>query len=156
MGSMRPSIRAMAERDVEPVMAIQIASPEIAQWTPRDYLRAAQGEMAGWVAEESGRVAGFLVTREVLDEMEILNFAVVPDLRRRGVGTLLLDAALTLGRRLGAMKAYLEVRASNLAALQFYERHGFCATDRRRGYYIEPAEDAVVMTADLRDRTKIS
>lgn len=145
----RASIRAMAERDVDAVMQIQAACPEIAQWTQRGYLQAVQGEMAGWVAEESGSMAGFLVTRKVLDEMEILNLAVAPEVRRRGVATLLLDAALTLGRRLGAAKAYLEVRASNLTALHFYERRGFSATGRRRGYYIEPAEDAIVMSADL-------
>ncbi len=69
---------ASSHRDVEAILAIQAVSPEIAQWTMWDYERVAQGEMAGWVAEEAGEVIGFLIARQVVSDMEILNLAVPP------------------------------------------------------------------------------
>ncbi|HKV06168.1 MAG TPA: ribosomal protein S18-alanine N-acetyltransferase [Candidatus Acidoferrales bacterium] len=143
------SIRAIAEPDVASILAIQSASPEIAQWTTLDYTRVARGDMAGWVAEAKGEVAGFLVARRVASDLEILNFAVRPEARRTGIGKSLLQAALAWGGTFHARNALLEVRASNLAALRFYERSGFEVTGRRPRYYAAPIEDALVLTATL-------
>ncbi len=100
------TIRALEFRDVEAILAIQAACPEIAQWTAWDYDRVARGEMAGWVAEEGSQgavesdvevsveVAGFLVARRVSSDLEILNFAVESDWRRCGIGAALLSEAL--------------------------------------------------------------
>jgi ribosomal-protein-alanine N-acetyltransferase len=143
------NIRPVETRDVDAILAIQSACPGIAQWTPRDYTRVAGGEMAGWVAEEAGSVTGFLVARLVEDDLEILNFAVSADARRRGIGTSLLRAALAWGNSLGARQAHLEVRASNEAALCFYEGHGFAVTGRRPRYYSAPVEDALLLAATL-------
>ena len=78
--------RPIEENDVERILAIQAACPEIAQWTNWDYNRVARGEMAGWVVEEDGSVAGFIVARKIADEIEILNFAVATEMRERGIG----------------------------------------------------------------------
>jgi len=142
-------IRQTEARDVESILAVQSSSPEIAQWIALDYARVARGEMAGWVAEENEAVAGFLVARRIVSDLEILNFAVRPEARRRGVGTALLREAFAWGATFSAEKALLEVRASNLAALHFYDRHGFEVTGRRRRYYTAPIEDALVLTASL-------
>ncbi len=131
-------------------MAIQSACPEIAQWTARDYARVVQGDMAGWVAEEENEADGFIVARRVASELEILNFAVRPDVRKRGIGASLLGATLAWGETFQAEKAFLEVRASNLAALRFYERNRFEVTGRRPRYYSAPIEDALVLAAALR------
>jgi ribosomal-protein-alanine N-acetyltransferase len=147
IGTLR--LRPLEQRDVESVLAIQSACTEIAQWTMWDYSRVARGEMSGWVAEESDEVAGFLVARRVVTDIEILNLAVRPESRRHGTGTLLLRGALDWGRSLHTEKAMLEVRASNLAALKFYERFGFQASGRRPGYYTAPVEDALLLTASL-------
>ena len=136
-------------RDVEAILAIQSASPEIAQWTVRDYERVARGEMAGWVAEEAEELMGFLIARQVAGDLEVLNLAVRPEMRRRGVGTALLREVIDWGRSLQAECALLEVRVSNLAALQFYERHYFQATGRRTRYYTAPVEDALVLKLRL-------
>ena len=87
------AVRPLEPRDVEVVLAIQAASPEIAQWSRADYERVEAGEMAGWVAErisEQGArepvVVGFLVARNIPPEVEILNLAVVPSARHHGVG----------------------------------------------------------------------
>jgi ribosomal-protein-alanine N-acetyltransferase len=134
---------------VEAVVAIQSACPEIAQWTAWDYDRVARGEMAGWVAEQDGKIAGFLVARRVAADLEILNFAVRPDARRHGTGAALLHAALDWGNTFHAGKAMLEVRASNVGALRFYERFGFQTAGRRTQYYSAPIEDALLLTAPV-------
>jgi [ribosomal protein S18]-alanine N-acetyltransferase len=144
------SIRPIETRDLEFVMAIQSACPEIAQWTTRDYANAVQGTMSGWVAEEKSEVAGFIVARSAANELEILNFAVRPDTRHRGIGASLLREALAWGATFHAEKAFLEVRASNLAALRFYEHNRFEVTGRRPRYYSSPIEDALVLAAPLR------
>ncbi|MGB8525063.1 MAG: ribosomal protein S18-alanine N-acetyltransferase [Candidatus Acidiferrales bacterium] len=141
--------RLVENRDIDAILAIQTACPEIAQWTERDYERVARGEMAGWVGEEESSVLGFLVARRVVNEIEILNFAVLPDARGRGIGAILLKETLTWGATFGAVQAILEVRASNSAALRFYERHNFHVVGRRARYYNEPAEDALLLTVKV-------
>ena len=143
-------LRALELRDIEDVLAIQAASPEIAQWTLWDYDRVARGEMAGWIAEhENGKVAGFLVARRVANDLEILNFAVQPTQRRQGIGAALLESALGWAKSLELQQAFLEVRFSNLAALRFYESHNFEVTGRRPRYYTAPIEDALLLASPL-------
>lgn len=154
---------------MEAILAIQAACPEIAQWTAWDYDRVARGEMAGWVATQNSNVgaeiadedaaeligkgdvdvAGFLVARRLSTDLEILNFAVESDWRRCGIGAELLTAALQWAQTFQATQAILEVRASNLAALRFYERHKFEVVGRRPRYYTAPVEDALLLTAPL-------
>jgi [ribosomal protein S18]-alanine N-acetyltransferase len=143
------TIRALDSRDVEAILSIQAGCPEIAQWTAWDYDRVARGEMAGWVAEEEAEVAGFLVARRLSSELEILNFAVDAEWRRCGIGAWLLAEALQWAQTFQATQAILEVRASNLSALRFYERHKFEVVGRRPRYYTAPVEDALLLTATL-------
>jgi ribosomal-protein-alanine N-acetyltransferase len=142
----------MESRDIEAVLAIQIASSEAAQWIATDYDFANRPATSAWIAEQSSRTAGFIVVRHVLDEVEILNLAVQAESRRRGVATELLHVALQWGAENGANKAYLEVRASNTAAIRFYERHSFRASGRRPCYYSSPVEDAVILVSELRKK----
>lgn len=109
----------------------------------------ARGGMAGWVVEKGSGAVGFLVARRVLSDLEVLNFAVLPDSRRQGIGTELLRAALEWGASFHAESVILEVRASNAAALRFYERHNFRVTGRRPRYYAAPIEDALQLTCTL-------
>jgi ribosomal-protein-alanine N-acetyltransferase len=141
--------RPIEEADVERILAIQAACPEIAQWTRCDYDRVAHGEMAGWVAEEEKSVVGFIVARKIAKEIEILNFAVAPEMRARGIGAMLLQESLAWAKTFEATHAILEVRASNTAALRFYERHNFHVVGRRSRYYISPPEDALLLTAKI-------
>jgi ribosomal-protein-alanine N-acetyltransferase len=99
------------------------------------------------VAEDSlsGAVTGYSIALTVLDESEILNLAVDARLRGRGVGGLLLDAALEQLRERGATAAFLEVRESNDSARRLYASRGFTEISRRRKYYRNPAEDALVL-----------
>jgi ribosomal-protein-alanine acetyltransferase len=135
----------MDRRDIDAVVAIQTASPQSAQWGKADYDLADRAGTFGWVAENDKQIAGFLVVRQALDEIEILNMAVRLEFRRQGIGSKLFDTALQNAYKQGATKVYLEVRASNDPAIEFYKRHGFKMLGRRLQYYADPREDALVL-----------
>ena len=101
------------------------------------------------VALSGDRVVGYIGLIHVLDEGHISNIAVLPEYRRRGLGSALLKAVLTRAEKLGLARIYLEVRASNDAARAMYEKYGFSADGRRLRYYEEPVEDAILMTKIL-------
>ena len=97
------------------------------------------------LAEEDGAVLGYAVLSAVLDEGNLDNIAVAPEYRRRGVADALLGALTGFGRECLALLT-LEVRASNAPAIALYEKHCFRPVGRRRNYYSDPREDAVLMT----------
>jgi len=86
--------------------------------------------------------------RVVLDEVHVMNLAVASDARRRGLGRRLLVFALRSAARAGARVALLELRAGNEAALALYESLGFRQISRRRSYYRQPVEDALVLVLE--------
>jgi ribosomal-protein-alanine N-acetyltransferase len=99
--------------------------------------------------EKPDRVIAYLLFRLLEDEMHIMNLAVDPDYRRRGVAVFLLGYGLRLANKYGAKRAFLEVRASNHAAIKLYRKMDFCEAGRRQRYYLETQEDAVVMIYDM-------
>lgn len=132
-----PLIRPMRDSDAGAVARIQASTLEASQWDPRGYLA-----FDAFVVEVAGEVAGFLVMRRTApDEVEILNLAVAPAHRRRGLARLLLERA-ALGQ---PAALYLEVRESNRAAQALYRALGFTDCGRRPDYYQHPAEAAVLM-----------
>jgi ribosomal-protein-alanine N-acetyltransferase len=98
---------------------------------------------------ESFSILGFIAARLSSDELHINNMAVREAARQGGIGSQLLGAALEEGRRRGARRSFLEVRASNEAAQKLYGKCGFEVSGRRSHYYSDPVEDALVMTALL-------
>ena len=100
-------------------------------------------------AECGGEVVGYLMAWRTPDQLHILNVAVDPDRRRRGIAGALLEAALAVASREGLQEVTLEVRPGNAAALALYRRHGFAAAGLRPGYYADTGEDALVLTRDL-------
>lgn len=90
-------------------------------------------------------LAGYVIARVVADEADILNLAVIPAGRGRGLGGELLDAGLAAVIRRGAREIFLEVRESNVAALALYGSRGFAAVSRRSRYYKNPVEDALLL-----------
>jgi ribosomal-protein-alanine N-acetyltransferase len=92
---------------------------------------------------------GFLSARVAAQELHINNIGVHEAARRRGIGDALMSAAVSTARRAGARAAILEVRAGNVAAQSLYRRYGFEVVGRRRHYYREPPEDALLMSASL-------
>ena len=133
-------IRPMTGADVSAVDSIQLSSlpNSAAGWVAGDFLR-----LDSWVLSDNSKVLAFLVARKVVDEeFELLNMAVAASHRRKGHGKALLEEVL--GRHKGIW--FLEVRASNTAALALYEALGFHRSGRRRDYYGAPLEDAIEMT----------
>jgi [ribosomal protein S18]-alanine N-acetyltransferase len=130
-------IRPGAEDDLAEIRAIQSASPEASQWDPADYL---QYDLR--VAVAGARVIGFAVARRTApDEYELLNLAIAPGFRRRGVARRLVES---LKARDG-VAIFLEVRESNHIARAFYKALSFQEVSIRKNYYYHPSESAIVM-----------
>ena len=92
-----------------------------------------------------GDLVGYMCYWLVFDELRLMNLAVEPSMRRRGIASDLIQHMLSVGRESGAVRAVLEVRASNVAARSLYERVGFRQVALRRRYYTDPVEDAVLL-----------
>jgi [ribosomal protein S18]-alanine N-acetyltransferase len=132
-----PEIRRGGKSDLAAIAAIQSAAPEASQWPVNDYLA-----YDFQVAVEGGEVVAFLVARSVAPgESELLNLAVHPSHRRRGLGRALLEPWLEAHPG----DLFLEVRASNSGAKTFYQVIGFKEVGIRNNYYDTPHEAAIVL-----------
>lgn len=141
---------SMAESDLEEVVRIERATfPN--PWTHAQFRDGIAGHSPtfGLVARREDRIAGYAVARAVAGEGEILNVAVSPDERRRGLGRALVVRVLEEARARGASEVHLEVRSGNRAAIALYRSLGFRTRGRRRGYYAGTGDDAWVMTIRL-------
>jgi ribosomal-protein-alanine N-acetyltransferase len=138
-------IREFAGNDIEGVQKLIASVPEAAPWSAGGLLLALRNNLSLRVAEEHGSICGVIVFRVMADEAEILNLAVASDLRRRGIGSSLLEEAVRASESARARKIFLEVRESNDTARNFYSRRRFIEAGRRRGYYREPSEDALIL-----------
>ena len=98
--------------------------------------------------DETGELVGYLVLSRYVDAWHVMNVAVAPARRRQGIASALLHRLLELTKD-DALRGYtLEVRVSNTGAIELYERFGFRVKGRRRGYYTDNREDALIMWRD--------
>ena len=120
-------------------------------WTRGNFADSLAAGHGAWLAREGGRMTGYAVVVQVLDEVHLLNISVLPELQRGGHGSALLDHIVAWARTHGATRMLLEVRPGNLAGRGFYRRQGFAEIGRRRDYYPahEGREDAIVMARGL-------
>ena len=141
-------ITAMEERHIEALAEIERLCFH-APWSAQA-LREELGQQSNLflVAEQEG-VLGYVGCQTVLDEGYITNVAVHPTARRRGVAQALLAELEQQARQRGLSFITLEVRASNAAAIALYTQAGYEPVGVRRGFYRDPAEDAVLMTRYL-------
>jgi ribosomal-protein-alanine N-acetyltransferase len=102
------------------------------------------------VRDQRGIVAAYIIFSEVADELHILNVAVDPTYRRKGLATIMLMQLHQGAIRRGRTKAFLEVRETNVSAQKLYAKFGYRSLGRRKDYYSDNHEDAIVMTADLK------
>jgi ribosomal-protein-alanine N-acetyltransferase len=149
-------VRTAAFHDVDRLQEIAQRSVQASQW-PRDayeklFTDSGTGRVA-LVVEESltdvggpEEVVGFIIARNIAGEWEIENIAVTGSARRRGLGSRLMGEFLNMVRREGGKSVFLEVRESNSAARRLYEKWGFLETGRRKMYYQDPAEDALLLS----------
>ena len=142
-------VRAAKAPDIPRLVEIAGHSVTAARWNQNDYLRLLAPEplqqRVALVVEDDLEVVGFIVGKQIDRECEIENIAVSGAARRRGLGTRLLGEFLELVRRRGGQEIWLEVRESNLAARALYEKWAFVETGRRKAYYQDPAEDALIL-----------
>lgn len=144
----------MTEHDLLDVVEIE-ETGELSPWGWENYhAELARADAIVLVADadskrtiDARRLKGFIVARVVVDELQINNVAVRVEAREQGVGSELLRAAIAEGRLRGARRAVLEVRASNEAAQRLYAKHKFILCGRRKDYYREPTEDALLLCA---------
>ncbi len=148
----RPEIRRLRADDAQAVAEILRQSPQAVFWPEASVKEVLEWKGSlGIVIEANGKVVGFLIGRQTAEEAEVLNLAVVPGSRRKGMGGALLQAAVEEFRTRGANRVYLEVRESNAPGIAFYEKHGFGKAGRREGYYRDPVETAIIMQKRFED-----
>lgn len=117
-------------------------------WTRQMLLEELDNLSASFIAAqaEDGTILGYAGLTVVLDEGYINNIAVREEYRRQGVASALLDVFVRFAQANQLAFLTLEVRASNAAAIALYEKHGFEQAGRRKHYYEDPQEDAILMT----------
>ena len=115
-------------------------------WSEKSIASELTNKLALWlVAEEDGEVAGYIGSQTVPDESDMMNVAVHPDCRRRGIAEALVNALCKALKERGSVSLTLEVRASNDPAKALYDKLGFEQVGRRPNYYRNPKEDALIL-----------
>lgn len=144
-------LRPMSMKDIAPVSALdEICQPH--PWGPANF----QGELlrgetgfARVLEGSAGVLSGYLCAWTVVDELHIGNIGILPSLRQRGLGRVLMEAVHAWARERGAHFAHLEVRAGNTAAIALYGGLGYRRVGIRKSYYADNGEDAHLLVADL-------
>ncbi len=145
-----PNLAPMTLDDLDEVLEIERASFKT-PWSRGAFrYELTQNRVArSVVVRLGGQVAGYLCLWEIGHEIHITNLAVHPSSRRRGIARTLLGHVLEGARRSSVELVFLEVRPTNVEALALYESFGFRVIGRRKGYYFDTGEDALVMEARL-------
>jgi ribosomal-protein-alanine N-acetyltransferase len=146
---MNMEIRRMTLEDLPAVIELDSLSFSL-PWPERSFHFELVDNPASrcWVVEQDGRIASMIVAWMLVDEAHIATIATHPDYRRRGVAGKLLTYALRYMSKEGAVTSFLEVRESNLVARDMYRKFGYEETGRRKHYYKDNNEDAILMTLE--------
>ena len=144
------AIEPMTVADLPRVLAIERMS-FTSPWTEPNFRYEIEENPVAWnvVGRTGGSVAAFACAHIVADEMMINDLAVDASARRRGFGSRLLRHLIDGARTRGCRRATLEVRPSNAPARALYEAFGFEIVGRRRGYYADTGEDAILLACAL-------
>lgn len=94
------------------------------------------------------KILAYCVMYSCLDEADLANIATLPEMRKQGLGGALLDKSLENSRKMGVLRIFLEVRESNSSARSLYLSRGFKEIGKRRNYYRDPKEDAILMVRE--------
>jgi len=144
---MPATIRAASSADIDVVAGIESASfgDPWSEDAFQELLHMRDAIFLVATRQNPETVAGYVIALVVAGEADVLNLAVSPPDRGRGLGGELLDAGLAAVVRRGVREAFLEVRESNVAAIALYESRGFTTVSRRKRYYRNPVEDALLL-----------
>lgn len=139
------TINPMKEDHVAQVAALErqcFADP----WSEGSIASELCNPLSLWlIAEEDGIVCGYVGSQTVLDETDMMNIAVRPDRRRRGIAAALISELVRLLKARGSYILRLEVRQSNAPAIALYETMGFTQLGLRKNYYRNPKENALIL-----------
>jgi len=140
-------IRKMIMNDLEQVVAIDQVSFSL-PWPARSFQFELTDNPASrcWVVELDKKIVAMIVSWLILDELHVATISTHPDFRKQGIGKKLLTHALKSARDEGVTRSFLEVRESNEAAIRMYKSFGFVEDGRRKEYYKDNHEDAILMT----------
>ena len=139
------TFRAMTRDDADAVAAIE-AKCFAMPWKREDFWREATNELATYIVGElDGKIVAYAGAWVSFNQAEVMNVAVEPELRGQGIGTILFGELIKAVKERGATSITLEVRPSNTAAIKLYESFGLHSVGRRKGYYVDNGEDALIM-----------
>ncbi|HJQ15131.1 MAG TPA: ribosomal protein S18-alanine N-acetyltransferase [Anaerolineales bacterium] len=146
---MNVRIRKMTVEDLRAVVDLDQKSFSL-PWPERSFRFELTDNPASrcWVAELDGKVVGMIVVWLIIDEAHVATIATQPEYRRQGIGKRLLAHALSHMMQDGARSSFLEVRESNSAAQEMYRKFGYEVTGRRKHYYRDNDEDAILMNLE--------
>jgi len=149
------NIRRMTLDDIPAVVALDRLSFTL-PWPERSFHFELTSNPASrcWVYDLDGKIVGTIVAWLLVDEAHIATIATHPDHRRQGIARELLTYALRYMSREGAVTSFLEVRESNMPAQEMYRDFGYEAVGRRKKYYKDTGEDAILMTLHSLDHFK--
>ena len=115
-------------------------------WSEKSVASELDNALSLWlVAEDDGRVTGYIGSQTVMDESDMMNVAVHPDYRRQGIGEKLVSALVDALKEKGSHCLTLEVRVSNENAISLYKKLDFQQVGLRKNYYHNPKEDALIL-----------
>ena len=115
-------------------------------WSENSVASELENPLSLWlIAEEDGAVCGYVGSQTVLDETDMMNIAVHPDCRRKGIAAALITELVSRLKARGSRVLRLEVRESNFSAIALYEALGFTQLGLRQNYYRNPKENALIL-----------
>lgn len=119
-------------------------------WSINSISSELHNPLSAWlVAVDEGVMCGYVGSQSVLDGADMMNIAVHPDYRKRGIGSTLIEKLIVLLKEKNVISLSLEVRASNETAIGLYHKMGFEIIGKRPGYYRNPREDAYIMRKEF-------
>jgi len=144
------TIREMTASDIPPLLEIERVSFPV-PWSAGMFMiqLGLSSETENLVILNGDRIIGYVSSWYGYEEVHILSIVVASDQRGSVAAAMLLAAAEDKGKKNGCLKAVLEVRVSNGRAIRFYEKHGFTQVGRRKGYYPDSGEDALIFEKDI-------
>jgi ribosomal-protein-alanine N-acetyltransferase len=140
---MPSAIRSATLDDLPAILAIERQALSAAHWPEEEYQQLVKTGVV-LVAEQPGKLCGFVSAKAVAYEWEIENVVVASEFLRQGIADRLMQALIDQAEEAGASRILLEVRESNRPARRLYEKHTFREVGRRLNYYNNPLEDAIL------------
>jgi ribosomal-protein-alanine N-acetyltransferase len=138
-------IRGMLSKDLDQIITIEkvcFSTP----WSKGSFENELKNEFAYYqCAEIEGKIVGYMGMWRVVDECHITNVAILPEYRKRGIAGMLIQKMVGICRSSEISAMTLEVRVSNIPAINLYKKYGFYSVGKRPNYYTRPVEDALIM-----------